>query len=70
MEFEPPAPVCELKASRLFRKFISDAPGATVTLSPASSVSRHAQATPFDAGKQRLALPRYPLHRLMRLFLR
>jgi hypothetical protein len=55
MEFEPPAPICEgLKASRLFRKFIGETPGATVTLHPTSSVSRHAQAKPFDADEPRL----------------
>ncbi|KAI0268555.1 hypothetical protein BGY98DRAFT_333815 [Russula aff. rugulosa BPL654] len=54
MEFEPEAPICELKASRLFRKFIGDAPGAIVTLHPTSSVSRHAQAKPFDADEPRL----------------
>lgn len=55
MEFEPPAPICEsegLKASRLFRKFVGEAPGTIVTLHPTSSVSRHAQAKPFDAGKK------------------
>jgi hypothetical protein len=53
MEFEPPAPICEeLKASRLFRKFIGETPGTIVTLHPTSSVSRHAQAKPFDAGKR------------------
>lgn len=65
MEFEPEAPICELKASRLFRKFIGDAPGAIVTLHPTSSVSRHTQAKPFDAGKHPVAkdlvfLPRFP----------
>jgi len=57
MEFEPPAPICQnegLKASRLLRKFISKAPGAIVTLHPTSSVSRHAQAKPFDADEPRL----------------
>jgi hypothetical protein len=54
MEFEPPAPFSQsegLKVSRLFRKFIGETPGAIVTLHPTSSVSRHAQAKPFDAGK-------------------
>jgi hypothetical protein len=74
MEFEPPAPICEgLKASRLFRKFIGETPGATVTLHPTSSVSRHAQAKPFDAGmhpsRSTWSYLDY-LHRLMRLFLR
>jgi hypothetical protein len=54
MEFEPPAPVCELKASRLIRKFIGDAPGAIVTLHPTSSDSRYAQPKPFDADEPRL----------------
>jgi hypothetical protein len=57
MEFEPPAPTCQndgVKASRLFRKFIGKTPGAIVTLHPTSSVSRHAQAKPFDADEPRL----------------
>ena len=76
MEFEPPAPICQnegLKTSRLIRKFIGEAPGAIVTLHPTSSVSRHAQAKPFDAGKHlsRGTLSYLDsLHRLMRLFLR
>lgn len=54
MEFEPSAPICQnegLKVPRLFRKFIGETPGAIVTLHPTSSVSRHTQAKPFDAGK-------------------
>ena len=73
MEFEQPAPICELKASRLFRKFIDKAPGVAVTLHPISSVSRHTQAKPFDAGKHwSRSTWSYldSLHRLMRLFLR
>src|SRR6266849_5899744 len=69
MEFEPPAPICELKASRLVRKFTGEAPGATVTLHPTSSVSRHAQAKSFDAGEHPLHGYLDSLHRLMRLFL-
>ena len=54
MEYEPPTPICQnegLNVSRLFRKFIGDADGTFVTIQPASSVSRHAQPEPFDAGK-------------------
>jgi len=57
MEFEPPVPICQnegLKASRLLRKFVGETPGAIVTLHPTSSVSRHAQAKPFDADEPRL----------------
>jgi len=57
MEYEPPAPICQndgLKVSRFFRKFIDEAPGTIVTLHPASSVSRHAQAKPLDADEPRL----------------
>jgi len=54
MELEPPAPICELKASPLVRKFTGEAPGAIVTLHPTSSVSRHAQAKSFDADEPRL----------------
>lgn len=71
MEFEPPAPICELKASRLVRKLVGEAPGAAVTLYPAPSVSRYAQAKSFDAGKNASRSARLDcLYLLMRLFLR
>jgi len=72
MELEPLAPICQHKASRLFRKFIGEAPEAIVTLHPASSVSRNAQAKPFDAGKHplRSTWPYLDSLHVIRLFLR
>ncbi|KAF8466067.1 hypothetical protein DFH94DRAFT_781616 [Russula ochroleuca] len=57
MEFEPQASECRnqrFRASRVFRTLIGKVPGAVFTLRPMSSVSRHAQAKPFDEDEARV----------------
>ncbi|KAF8466066.1 hypothetical protein DFH94DRAFT_347603 [Russula ochroleuca] len=57
MEFEPQASECRnqrFRASRVFRTLIGKVPEAVLTLRPMSSVSRHAQAKPFDEDEPRV----------------
>jgi hypothetical protein len=54
MEFEPQASECKnerFRTSRVLRSLVGKVPGY-ITLRPSSAVSRHAQAKPFDEGKQ------------------